>query len=151
VDETTGGRREPRTVRRGTLIGVSVVVALLVVGMEVRGNDGPPRRPEPPIPARSPEARLAALEPAPSVVAAERAVRRLSTFLDILEAECPANTRRELAALAYRGVEELRARGIDASPTDVFNGVMALDDAGRSARCGPSFRRSVARVAAAGS
>lgn len=141
-----GETREPRPIRRATLVGICVFVVLLVVGMEVRGNDGTARPPEPAIAARSPEARLATLEPAPYPLARVRAVKRLSTFLDILGAECPANSRRELAALAFRGVQQLRARGVDAYPTDVFNGVMAQDDIGGTARCGPYFRRSVAKL-----
>src|SRR5262245_28832829 len=119
---------QPKPVRRATLIGVCLFVLVLVVGMEVRGNAGTARPPEPTISPRSPEARLAGLEPAPTAAAGARAVKRLSAFLDTLEAECPANSRRELAALAFRGVQELGARGISARPTDVFNGVMAQDD-----------------------
>jgi len=147
----SGGSHEAKPVRRATLIGACVFILLLVVGMEVRGDNGRARPAEQPISAQSPEARLAALEPASSPRARVRAVRRLSSFLDVLEAECPGNSRRELAALAFRGVQELRARGITATPTDVLNGVMGLEDAGRTARCGPYFERSVASLLAAGS
>jgi hypothetical protein len=144
----TGEPRRVKPIRRATLIGVCLVVLVLVVGMEVRGNDGTARPPEPTISAGSPEARLAGLEPAPTPAAGVRAVKRLSTFLDTLEAECPANSRRELAALAYRGVEQLRAHGFTAvRPTDVFNGVMAQEDIGSTARCGRYFQRSVAKLA----
>jgi hypothetical protein len=150
VQEIAEETRGPRPARWATLVGVCVAVVALVVAMEVRHDNDGTRPPEPPSSAQRPEARLATLEPAPTRLAGARAVKRLSTFLDILQAECPANSRRELAALSFRGVEDLRARGITARPTDVFNGVMAQQDIGRTARCGPYFERSVARLATGG-
>jgi len=146
VDDGVEEPRMPRPVRRTTLIGVCVFVAVLVVGMEVRGNDGTARPPEPAIAAGSPETRLAALEPASDPRARTCAVTRLSAFIDTLGAECPANSRRELAALTFRGVQQLHARGIEADPTDIFNGVMTQEDIGRTARCGVYFERAVGSI-----
>jgi len=131
--------REPRPVGRWSLIGACAAVVLLVVGMELRG-DHDTHRPaaSPEQPPRGAEARLAAMQPVLAVGGRAVATERVSSLLDILAAECADDARDALAAMTIRSVRELRAAGIETTPTDVLGGVLGGEDGG-TLRCRALF------------
>ena len=71
-------------------------------------------------------------------------MKRFSGLLDVLIADCPADTRRRLADLTVRGVGSLRQSGIPATPTEVLGGVLGAVDIGSTDACAPFFRRYIA-------
>jgi hypothetical protein len=70
-------------------------------------------------------------------------VKRLDSLLDLLAADCPADTRRGLADLTVTSIRELGQTGIRATPTQVLGGVAGLEDVGRVPRCAGYFERYV--------
>lgn len=144
----------PKPVSRVTVAGVCVCVAALVAGMEVQKQREERPAPDPtsfPVPAASPEARLAAIQLGRPQLWRGSTVKRLESLLDLLAADCPADTRRSLAGLTTRSLRELAGKGISATPTQVLGGVVGLEDVGRLPGCASYFARYVAERESAGS
>jgi hypothetical protein len=145
VDERSQPAR-PKPVGRATLVAACLFVVALVAGMKVQQHREARPAPDPasfPIPARSPEAQLAAIQLGRPQLWRGSTVKRLQSLLDLLAADCPRDTRQGLADLAVRSLRQLRARGVAATPTQVLGGVAGLEDLGRGDRCAPSFARYV--------
>ena len=77
-------------------------------------------------------------------------LKRFSSFLNILEADCPANSRRDLGDLTIKALRELRAAGIAATPNVILGAVMGMPDMGSRQECTVFFERYVARRRAGG-
>jgi hypothetical protein len=137
-----------KPVGRGQLIAVALIAVGLFVGYQVQkhreGTPTPRRSAEVVFSATSPETRLAALQLAERPDHANSTVKRFAALLDILAADCPADSRHGLADLTVRTVMELRHGGIPATPTEVMGGVVGAPDIGGTERCAGFFRRYVA-------
>jgi hypothetical protein len=136
-----------KPVGRVSVIGACLFALLLIVGMEVQKHREETRAPIPPsypISPQLPEARLAAIQLGQLPLSSDPIVPRLAWLLDLLAADCTANTRRDLADLAVNSLQELRNSGISAAPTQVLGGVAGLEDIGRRSGCKPYFDRYVA-------
>ena len=136
-----------KPVDRVSVIGACLFVLVLIVGMEVQKHREQARAPNPrnyPISPQLPEARLAAIQLGRLPLSSDSTVKRLAWLLDLLGADCPDNTRRDLADLAVNSLRELRNNGISATPTQVLGGVAGLEDIGRLSSCKPYFERYVA-------
>jgi hypothetical protein len=78
-------------------------------------------------------------------------LKRFASILDILEADCPSNTRRDLGELTLESLRQLRAAGIAATPNEILGGVLGTVDMGSRPECSGFFERYVARRRAAAS
>ena len=133
---------------RARLIVACVLAILLFVGIEVqshREGRSTPAAGTAPISRHSPEASLAALQPVDRLKNTNSTVKRFASVLDILEADCPADTRRNLADLTVKSLRELRDRGIAATPNEILGGVLGTTDMGALSDCSPFFDRYVTR------
>ena len=122
--------------------------SLLVAGYEIQRHREEPPTPDPrsfPISPGSPEARLASIQLGRRIRWKNSTTRRFEFLLDLLAADCPANSERQLADLTIRSIRELHARGVPASPTEVLGGVTGFSDIGALPDCGPFFERYVRR------
>jgi hypothetical protein len=137
-----------KPVGRRSIVAVCLFAVLLVVGSEVQRHREEPPTPDPrsfPISSRSPEARLASIQLGYRIRWKDSTTRRFEFLLDLLAADCPADSERQLADLTIRSIRELHADGTPASPTEVLGGVVGLDDIGALPDCRPFFERYVRR------
>lgn len=148
--------RKAKPIGRAQVIGVALIAVGLFAGYHVvkhRQGTPPPRRNADVVvfSPTSPETRLATLQLGPRPDHANSTVKRFSALLDILGADCPSDTRRDLADLTIRSVTALRRGGIPATPTEVLGGVLGSPGIGGSDVCARFFsgyvavRRSEAR------
>ena len=72
-------------------------------------------------------------------------LKRFASILDILEADCPANSRRELGDLTLRSLRELQAGRIAATPNEILGAVLGSTDMGSRSECSGFFERYVER------
>ena len=72
-------------------------------------------------------------------------LRRFASILDILEADCPSDTRRDLGDLTLRSLRELASVGITATPNEILGAVLGSTDMGSRPECSPFFKRYVER------
>jgi len=147
--------RKAKPVGRAHVIGAALIALLLFAGYQVQKHrEGPPRvRPHADLVVfspTSPETRLATLQLGLRPDHADSTVKRFSGMLDILIADCPADTRRGVAELAVRAVTALRRDGIPATPTEVLGGVLGSVDIGSTDTCSRFFGRYVAQRRRAG-
>ena len=133
---------------RVRLVGACAIAALLVVGLEVQKHrEGPP----PPdvhalaISVRSPEFQLMAIQLGHRPSHANPTLKRFASTLDILEADCPSNTRRDLGNLTIETLRQLRAAGIAATPNQVLGAVLGSTDMGSRSECSEFFEHYVER------
>jgi hypothetical protein len=141
-------RQKAKPVGRVHLVVVCLVVILLVAGFEVqkhREGSTAADAETAAISVKSPEGRLAAIQPVQRPDRLDSTVKRLASMLDILEADCPANTRRDLADLTVKSLHELERSGISASPTQILGGVLGSSDIGALSDCSRFFARYVTR------
>lgn len=148
-------RQNVKPVGRAHVIGVILVAVLLFAGYQVQKHrEGtPPQRRDADVVVfspTSPETRLAALQLGLRPDHANSTVKRFSALLDILGADCPADTRRRLADLTVRSVTALRHGGIAATPTEVLGGVLGTVHIGATADCSGFFSRYAAERRKAG-
>jgi hypothetical protein len=93
----------------------------------------------------SPEFRLAAIQLGHRPGQANPTLRRFASILDILEGDCPANTRRDLGDLTATSLRELRGAGIVATPNEILGAVLGTTDMGSRSECSGFFERYVTR------
>lgn len=130
------------------LVGACVVAILLLVGFEVqkhREGHPAPDAESAAISMESPEAHLAAIQLGRRPDHVNSTVKRFASMLDILEADCPANTRRNLADFTVTSLRDLHDSGISATPTQILGGVLGSSDIGALADCSRFFARYVTR------
>ena len=128
------------------VVAACVVALLITIGYQVQKHREAQPAPDPrsfPISPQSPEAHLAAAQLGYRPLWRDPTVKRLAWLLDLLAADCPANTRRDLAAFTVRSLRQLRASGMSATPTEVLGGVAGLDDIGWRSGCSSYFGRYV--------
>lgn len=130
-----------------SLVGACAVAILLIVGFEVQkhreGRQGPGAA-SAEIARRSPEADLAAIQLGHRPRRSNSTLKRLASLLDILEADCPANTRRDLADLTVNSLRDLEHSGISAaSPTQILGGVLGSEYMGAASDCSRFFKHYV--------
>ena len=134
-----------KPVGRTSVVGACLFVLVLIAGMEIQQHREEARNPQlAPVSSQIPEARLAAIQLDRAVTRNNSTVKRLAWLLDLLGADCPDDTRRDLADLTVSSLRELRSSGIAATPTQVLGGVAGLDDIGRLPHCKPYFQRYIA-------
>jgi hypothetical protein len=101
-----------------------------------------------PLPTAGPAADLTAVQlgyrPGPQ----STLLRRIDSLLELLEADCPGDTRRELAALTLDARRKLLRAGIDVSPNAVLGGVVGSTNIGATYTCARFFAGYVARTRA---
>jgi hypothetical protein len=139
-----GQRLKP--VGRVSAVGVCLFVVLLVAGYEIQQHREEPPTPDPrsfPVSPQSPEARLAAIQLGYLPRWKDSTTRRFVFLLDVLGADCPADTRRDLADLTVRSIRELHDSGIPASPTQVLGGVEGAEQIGALPDCSAFFESYV--------
>ncbi len=135
-----------KPVCRAHLVGACVLVILLIVGFEVQKHrEGRPAldAESAAISLESPEAHLAAIQLGRRPDHVNSTVKRFASMLDILEADCPANTRRNLAEFTVESRRDLHVSGIAATPTQILGGVLGSSDIGAFADCSRFFARYV--------
>jgi len=134
-----------RATRRDRVVFVAAgaFTLLLVVGLVFRGPT--PGRPRRIVSATGLEANLAEMQLHHRPNADNPLLRQFANDLDILEADCPSNTRRELAALTAQAVQELDRDGAQVTPNAVLGGVVGQPDLGSTERCERFFTRWVAQ------
>lgn len=140
--------RQATRADRARVVGACAVALLLVVGLEVQKHRHGPRAPDarsPAISSSSPEFRLAAIQLGHPPGQANPRLRRFALIFDILEADCPANTRQRLGDLAGKSLRELRSAGIAATPNQILGAVLGLPDMGSRSECSGFFARYVER------
>ena len=132
---------------RVRLAGAAAIALLLIVGLEVQKHreGSSPNRHTLAISVKSPEFQLMTIQLGHQPGLANPKLLRFATILDILEADCPANTRRQLGDLTIKSLRELRSAGIAATPNEVLGGVLGTPDMGSRAECSGFFERYVAR------
>jgi len=134
-----------RATRRDRIVFVAagVFMLLLVVGLVVRSpsHGRPPRV----VSTTGLEADLATMQLHHRPNADNPLLRQFANDLDILEADCPSNTRRELAAFTTQSVHELHRDGVEVTPNAVLGGVVGQPDLGSTERCERFFARWVAQ------
>jgi hypothetical protein len=127
-------------------LACAVVVALLLVGgYEVQrhreGSDALAR--VLPLPTRGPAADLTAVQLGERPGPKSTLLRRINSLLELLEADCPGNTRRQLVDYALGDIQALRREGVTVTPNAVLGGVVGLPDIGATSDCAAFFRRFV--------
>ncbi len=136
-----------KPVGRAQLVAVGFVAILLFAGYAVQKHrEGPSSAHAQTVPflPTSPEARLTAIQLGERPDHVNSTLKRFASLLDILAADCPANTRRGLADLTVDSIRKLRGGGIRATPTEVLGGVVGATDIGATTGCTGFFRRYVA-------
>jgi len=78
-------------------------------------------------------------------------LRRIDSLLELLEADCPANTRRRLGTLTLATIRTLRRDGIAVAPNGVLGGVVGSTTIGSTADCRAFFTAFVVRTQTEGS
>jgi hypothetical protein len=73
-------------------------------------------------------------------------LRRIDSLLELLEADCPLDTRRRLGSLTREAIRKLRRDGIAAAPNGVLGGVVGSTTIGSTASCEGFFAAYVART-----
>jgi hypothetical protein len=139
-------RHTPKPAGRASLVGACAFAILLTAGYEVeKHRDARPADDlsTAVVSIRTPEAQLAAIQLNHGTFPRKRTVKRIAELLDLLEADCPADTRSDLEQLTIRSLGELRLSGIAATPTQILGGVVGLDDIGALPHCSPFFERYV--------
>ena len=130
------------------LVGAAAIVLLLVVGLEVQKHRERPSHTDAHAmvtAAGSPEFRLMTIQLRHRPGQANSTLRKFGSTLDILEADCPADTRRELGDLTRKSLRELMNAGIDATPNEILGGVLGMPDMGSRVECSGFFDRYVVR------
>ena len=134
---------------RARLLGACLIALLLVVGLEVQKHrEGRPRLPDahsPAISGSSPEFQLMAIQLGHRPGLANPKLKRFASILDILEADCPSNTRRDLGDLTTMSLRELQRAGIAATPNEILGAVLGAPDMGSRSECSQFFERYVTR------
>jgi len=127
---------------RVTFVAAAVFTLLLVAGLIFRGpTKGVSRRY---VSTHGLEADLAAMQLHHRPGRHNPLLKQFSYDLDILEADCPLNTRKQLAALTAEAVKSLARHGVTVTPNAVFGGVVGAPDLGSTERCEAFFARWVA-------
>jgi len=128
---------------RITLVAAAAFTILLVAGLMLRNPEpGKSRRF---VSTTGLEANLAAMQLHHRPGKHNPLLKQFSYDLDILEADCPADTRPQLAALTAQTVETLHRDGVEVTPNAVLGGVVGAPDLGSTRRCESFFARFVAR------
>jgi len=73
-------------------------------------------------------------------------LRRIDSLLELLEADCPANSRQQLGALTRAAIGTLRRDGISVAPNGVLGGVVGSTTIGSTADCREFFTAYVIRT-----
>jgi hypothetical protein len=119
-----------------------------VAGLEIQQHRGAPTVPDtrnPVISAQSPEFQLMTIQLRHRPGQANPTLKRFASILDILEADCPSNTRRDLGDLTLRSLRELRSAGITATPNEILGAVLGSTNMGSRPECSTFFQRYVQR------
>jgi hypothetical protein len=135
------------------LVGACAIALLLVAGLEIQKHREGPPAPDPhhlAIAPSSPEFRLMEIQLGHRPSHANPTLKRFASILDILEADCPSDTRRDLGDLTVKTLNELRKAGISTTPNRVLGAVLGMPDMGSRDECSAFFERYVARRRAGG-
>jgi hypothetical protein len=73
-------------------------------------------------------------------------LRRIDSLLELLEGDCPANTRPQLGALTREAIRTLGRDGISVAPNGVLGGVVGSTTIGSTSDCRSFFAGYVART-----
>jgi hypothetical protein len=132
---------------RATLVGALLATILLIVGLEARN---PPAAKPIMVSTHGLEARLAALQLEHHPGRRNPLLQRFAYQLDILQADCPDDTRQELGSMVLKTIATLRRDGISVTPNAVLGGVVGLPDMGTERHCSTFFARYVEQQRRAG-
>jgi hypothetical protein len=135
-----------RGLRRGDrlrILGAIAFALLLTVGYEVQKAREPARL-APALATTGAAAELTALQLGHHPGPRNAMLRRIDSLLELLEAQCPANTRGQLERLTLRSIGELKTAGISAAPNGVLGGVVGSQTIGSTRDCTVFFGRFVA-------
>jgi hypothetical protein len=128
---------------RVVFVGAAAFILLLVVGLVFRQPAHGKARQV--VSTTGLEATLAAMQLHHRPEADNPLLRQFANDLDILEADCPSNTRRELAASTAEAVRVLGRDGVEVTPNAVLGGVVGQPDLGSTRRCDRFFALWVAQ------
>ena len=136
--------REATVTDRLRLVAACVLALALVAGFEVQTHRGGHASARASVSLRSPEVSLVTIQlgyrPGPH----NGILRHFALVLDILGADCPADTRQGLVDLTTRSLRQLRHAGVPATPNQILGGVLGATDMGSRSECAGFFERYVA-------
>jgi hypothetical protein len=89
--------------------------------------------------AASPEEDLAAIQLGRRPSSDDSTLRQISSLLDTMQADCPKNTRRQLADFTANTILLLEDKGISANPAEVLSDVAQSTDLGAISDCRDVF------------
>jgi hypothetical protein len=122
-----------------------LAAVLLTGGYELR-KEQEPKSPAPGLPTTGVAADLTAIQLGHHPGPRNAMLRRIDSLLELLEADCPGDTRTELGSLTVDSIRRLRQAGVQAAPNGVLGGVVGSTTIGSTAHCSGFFARYVARA-----
>jgi hypothetical protein len=126
------------------LLAAAAVALALVAGYEVQEHRRPPRGPLPALPTTGAAADLTALQLGSRPGPHSSLLRRIDSLLELLQADCPGDSRRTLQAYTVAAIRELGRSGIAVTPNVVLGGVAGIPEIGATHDCRRFFDRFVA-------
>jgi hypothetical protein len=131
---------------RARLLAAAAVALALTGGYEVQKHrDGGPAEAAG-LPTAGVAADLTAVQLGHRPGPRNAMLRRIDSLLELLEADCPADSRRELGALTRETIATLRKDGISVAPNGVLGGVVGSQTIGSTAHCRGFFDAYVAKT-----
>jgi len=132
---------------RVRLILAAAVVIALGAGYAIQKHREPhvPGRDDRLISTTGAAARLTAIQLGHHPGPANAMLRRIDSLLELLEGDCPADTRGDLERLTIRTIHALARDGISVEPNGVLGGVVGSTNMGATADCAVFFHRYAER------
>jgi hypothetical protein len=128
------------------LLAAAAVAVVLTGGYEVQKHRGGGSAAAAGLPTTGVAADLTAVQLGHRPGAQNAMLRRIDSLLELLEADCPADSRAELGALTREAIRTLRRDGVAVAPNGVLGGVVGSPAIGSTAHCRGFFAAYVAKL-----
>ena len=131
---------------RARLLAAALVALVLTCGYEVQEHRGGGAAAAAGLPTAGVAADLTAIQLGRRPGPRNAMLRRIDSLLELLEADCPADSRPELGALTRQAIRTLRRDGIAEAPNGVLGGVVGSVTIGSTPGCRGFFDAYVAKT-----